>query len=256
MTDTPLALVTGATSGIGLELAREHARRGGDLLLVARRGEVLEAVASDLRAAHGVAVEVIAVDLGTFEGVEAVRAAAQGRPVGVLMNNAGFGGRGRFVERPLEEDLAMIDLNVKALAALCHHVGGAMAGRGGGRILNVGSTAALMPGPLQATYFATKAFVRSFSFALAEELRPRGVTVTVLSPGYVETGFAARADLDGTPLARRGRTAPSVARVGYDAMAAGRLEAINEPGLRAAARIVSLLPRRAMLRAVRRMQEK
>ena len=256
MTDTPLALVTGATSGIGLELAREHARRGGDLLLVARRGEVLEAVASDLRAAHGVAVELVAVDLGTFEGVEAVRAAAQGRPVGVLVNNAGFGGRGRFVERPLEEDLAMIDLNVKALAALCHHVGGAMAGRGGGRILNVGSTAALMPGPLQATYFATKAFVRSFSFALAEELRPRGVTVTVLSPGYVETGFAARADLDGTPLARRGRTAASVARVGYDAMAAGRLEAINEPGLRAAARIVSLLPRRAMLRAVRRMQEK
>jgi short-subunit dehydrogenase len=256
MTDAPTALITGATSGIGLELARLHAARGGDLILVARRGDVLEEVAATLRADHGVAVETVATDLGTFEGVQAVIEAAAARPVGVLMNNAGFGGRGRLIDRPLDDDLAMIDLNVKALVVLCHAVGSAMAARGSGRILNVGSTAGLMPGPLQATYFASKAFVRSFSMALAEEMRGTGVTVTVLSPGYVATGFAARADLDGTALAKGGRSAASVAKVGYDAMMAGRLEAINEPGLRAAARIMSLLPRRAMLRGVRRMQEK
>lgn len=257
MPDTPTALVTGASSGIGLELACEHARRGGGLLLTARRGDVLEGVAADLRREHGVAVDVLATDLGTAEGFAAVAEAAVAKGVGVLMNNAGFGGRGLFLERDLDDDLAMIDLNVKALVGLCHTVGRDMAARGRGRILNVGSTAALMPGPLQATYFASKAFVRSFSFALAEEMRGTGVTVTVLSPGYVETGFAARADLDGTGLTKRGGATPaSVAKVAYEGMMAGRLEVINERGLRAAARVTSLLPRRALMRTVRRMQEK
>ena len=252
----PLALVTGASGGIGLELAREHARRGGDLILTARRGDVLDAIAAELRDAHGVAVDTVATDLGTADGFVTVAAAADGRAVDVLMNNAGFGGRGLFLDRPLEDDLGMIDLNVKALVALTHRIGRDMRDRGRGRILNVASTAGMMPGPLQATYFATKAFVRSFSFALAEELDGTGVTVTALSPGYVETGFAARADLDGTQLTKRGKTPAQAAKVGYDAMMAGRLEAVNEPALAAASKVMPLVPRRLLMRIVRKMQEK
>ncbi|WP_308915324.1 SDR family oxidoreductase [Jannaschia sp. LMIT008] len=256
MTQT-LALITGASGGIGLELARLHARKGGDLLLVARRGDVLDDIAADLRQAHGVTVDTVAADLTTLEGVRATVAAAEGRPVEVLINNAGYGGRGLFVERDLSDDLAMVDLNVKALMVLCHSVGAAMVARGRGRILNVASTAGMMPGPLQATYFASKAFVRSFSFALAEEMRGTGVTVTALSPGYVVTGFAARADLDGTDLTKSGRSAASVAKVGYDAMRLGKLEVVNEPALSFASKaVLPFVPTRALMRMVRKMQTK
>jgi short-subunit dehydrogenase len=255
---TDLALVTGASSGIGREFARLHAARGGDLIVTARRAGALDALKAELEAAHGVRVDAVACDLGTAEGVEGVVAACAGREVGVLINNAGFGGHGPFVERPLIDDLTMIDLNVKSLVALCHHLGREMAARGRGRILNVGSTAGMMPGPLQATYFATKAFVESFSLALHEELRGRGVSVTVLAPGYVRTGFAERADLQGTGLtAQKGADAASVARVGYDAMMAGRPHVINERGLSVMLNwVVPFLPRRTVLGMVRRMQEK
>ena len=252
-----LALVTGATSGIGEALARLHASKGGDLLIVARRADALAALKAELEAT-GASVDVVAADLGTPEGIDATLAAAEGRAVDLLVNNAGFGGRGEFVDRPLDEDLAMVDLNVKALMALCHGVGGAMAARGRGRILNVGSTAGRMPGPLQATYFATKAFVRSFSFALDEELRARGVSVTVLAPGYVETGFAARADLEGTGLTKnRPATPEAVAKVGYDAAMRGKLEAINDPALALMLDTVGrVAPARVLMRMVRKLQTK
>ncbi|MBM2577937.1 SDR family oxidoreductase [Jannaschia sp. Os4] len=251
-----LALVTGATSGIGRALAELHASKGGDLLLVARRAAELADLKAELEA-KGVGVDTVAADLGTPEGLAATTAAAEGREVDLLVNNAGFGGRGEFVDRPLDDDLAMVDLNVKAVMALCHAVGGDMANRGRGRILNVGSTAGHMPGPLQATYFATKAFVRSFSFALDAELRPKGVTVTVLAPGYVETGFAARADLEGTKLTKSGATPADVAKVGYDGAMAGKLEVINDRKLALMLNTVGrVAPARAMMAMIRDMQTK
>jgi len=151
----------------------------------------------------------------------------------------------------------MIDLNVKALVTLCHRFGADMAARGSGKILNVGSTAGFLPGPLQAVYFATKAFVNSFSQALDHELRPKGVTVTVLAPGYVETEFAKIADLDGTNLTKGGATAASVAKFGYQAMKRGALVAINEARLSFMMQwIVPLLPRRIVLKMISDMQSK
>ncbi len=253
-----LALITGASSGIGREFARIHARRGGDLIIVARRSESLESLQSELQSAHGTTVRVITADLTKDADVAALCDAVRAEPIEVLINNAGFGGHGAHIDRDLVREQAMIDLNVKTLVTLCHQVGSAMALRGKGRILNVGSTAGMMPGPLQAIYFATKAFVRSYSMALAEELRDSGVTVTVLAPGYIDTEFADTADLTGTALVKGGgRTAASVAKFGYEQMVAGRLHVVNEGLLGFAVNwIIPLMPHRAVLAMVRKMQTK
>jgi short-subunit dehydrogenase len=178
--------------------------------------------------------------------------------VDILINNAGFGGDGHHIDRALADEQAMIDLNVKALVTLAHRVGADMAARGRGRILNVGSTAGFMPGPDQAVYFATKAFVASFSQALDHELRGRGVTVTLLAPGYVETGFAKTASLEGTNLTKGGGAkADDVAQFAYDQMMAGKLVAINEAKLRFLVKwVIPLLPRRRVLKMVADMQAK
>lgn len=154
--------------------------------------------------------------------------------------------------------MAMIDLNVKALVTLCHLVAADMVAQGAGRILNVGSTAGFMPGPNQAVYFATKAFVQSFSQALAQELKGTGVSVTLLAPGYVETGFADRANLGGTKLVSGGgKSAASVAQHGYDAMMRGVLVTVNEVGLGLLVNwVIPLLPRRMVLGMIERMQVK
>jgi short-subunit dehydrogenase len=254
------ALITGASSGIGAAFARLHARKGGDVILTARSADALEALAAELRAEHEVEAHVIAVDLGAVDGatklIDAV--AKTGVQVDILINNAGFGGHGLHIERDIAQEQAMIDLNVKALVALTHAFGGQMAARGKGRILNVGSTAGFMPGPLQAVYFATKAFVKSFSEAIDHELRPKGVTVTLLAPGYVETGFADRADLAGTDLIKGGgKSAASVAKHGYEAMRRGALVTVNEGMLGFLVNwIIPLLPRRAVLKLVNKMQSK
>jgi short-subunit dehydrogenase len=152
----------------------------------------------------------------------------------------------------------MIDLNVKSLAALCHMIGRDMAANGGGKILNVSSTAAYMPGPLQATYFATKAYVSSFSQALAEELKDKNITVTALEPGYVDTEFASIADLHGTNMVKqKGDTAATVAKFGYDAMRRGALRVINDGKLSFVLNwIFPWLPRKMVLGMVRKMQAK
>lgn len=252
------ALITGASSGIGREFARYHAAAGGDVIITARRAEALEALKAELEAAHGVTVTVIALDLGAADGAEKLYAALNGARVDILINNAGFGGHGAFIDRDLAADMAMIDLNVKALVGLSHRIAKDMVAQGGGKILNVSSTASYMPGPLQATYFATKAYVSSFSQALDAELRDKGVTVTALEPGYVETEFAASADLEGTGLvAQKGATAADVAKFGYEAMKAGKLRAINDGRLRFMLNwIFPLLPRRTALKMVMQMQMK
>ncbi len=248
------ALITGASSGIGLEFARYHAAKGGDLVLTARRNEVLEELKSELEAKHGIAAHVIALDLGAAGAADRLydEVRALGVGIDILINNAGFGGHGHFLDRDLDADQAMIDLNITALVRLTHHVANDMAKRGGGKILNVGSTAGFAPGPNQAVYFATKAFVNSFSQAIAHEMQDKGVTCTVLAPGYVETGFAKAADLELTAMAKAGgATAADVARHGYDAMLRGELITINDRRLGFMMNwVLPLLPRRMVLRSV------
>lgn len=257
---TKTALITGASSGIGRELARYHASQGGNVIITARRSESLDALKSELEAAHGVTVTAIALDLGAVGGAEKLYQAvkADNLTVDYLINNAGFGGHGAFLDRNLSDDLDMIRLNVEALVSLCHMFGKDMVTGGGGKILNVSSTAAHMPGPLQATYFATKAYVSSFSQALAEELKDKGISVTALEPGYVVTEFAASANLEGTKLvAQKGATAEAVAKIGYDAMIDGTLTVINDKSLAfMLGWVMPFLPRRARLNMVRKMQEK
>ena len=254
------ALVTGASSGIGREFARYHAEKGGDVIITARRKEALTALKSELESQHGISVHVFALDLGAQSGAKSLydSVKAAGLTVDVLINNAGFGGHGAHLDRPLVDELAMIDLNVKALVELTHRFGRDMVANGGGRILNVGSTAGFMPGPMQATYFATKSFVKSFSQALDHELRGKGVTCTLLAPGYVETEFAERSDLDGTDLVKGGGATPeSVARHGYDAMMEGKLVTVNDPKLSFAMDwVIPFMPRRSVLKMVKRMQTK
>ena len=251
-----LALITGASSGIGAELARVHAAKGGDAILVARRAERLDALKEELEKAHSVSIDVLTADLSTPEGVAKVAEACEGREIGVLINNAGFGGRGAFLDHERDHELSMIDLNVRALADLTHRIAPGMVARGRGRILQVGSTAGFMPGPMQATYFATKAFVNSFGQALAEELRGTGVTVTVLAPGAVDTEFMDVADMRDLDAVKGAPSAREVAEFAYRAMERGELVAINDRKLAAMIRTLSLVPRRAVLKMARDFMSK
>lgn len=254
------ALITGASSGLGKEFARIHAAKGGDVILTARRGDALEALKAELEAAHDITAHVFALDLGAEGGAAALIDSVNGAglQVDVLINNAGFGGHGVHTERALEDELAMIDLNVKALITLTHAFAGRMVAQGGGKILNVGSTAGFIPGPNQAIYFATKAFVNSFSQAIDQELTEKGVSCTVLAPGYVETEFAKAANLEGTAMVKSGgKGAAEVAKIGYDAMMAGDLVKIDRPSLSFSLEwIVPLLPRRWVLKMVQKTQDK
>ena len=186
----PLAVVTGASSGIGRELARLAADDGHDLIVLARRADRLAALAGEL-SALGAATEAVVVDMAQPTGAQAVGEAVAGRPVDVLVNDAGVGGRGRFAtERQLATDLAMIQLNVTTLVGLTGLLLPSMLERHRGAILNASSIAGYLPGPGQAVYNASKAFVTSFSQALSEETRGTGVRVTALCPGPVATEFA------------------------------------------------------------------
>ncbi|HKK97785.1 MAG TPA: SDR family oxidoreductase [Marivita sp.] len=254
------ALITGASSGIGLELARYHASKGGDVILAARRESALTDLKADLEDKHGVAAHVVVADLASPGGAQKLYddVTSAGLSVDYLINNAGLGGHGKLIDRALSDEMSMIDLNVKALVDLTHRFASDMVTRGGGKILNVGSTAGFAPGPNQAVYFATKAFVNSFSQAIDHEFRPKGVTSTVLAPGYVKTEFAEVAKLEGTKLVKQGgATAASVAKVGYEAMLQGKLVVINEAKLSVLMNwVIPFLPRRMVLKTMSDMQEK
>jgi short-subunit dehydrogenase len=254
------ALITGASSGIGAELARLHAASGGDLVLVARREEALNALKQELVAEHGISVSVIVADLSEADAAEKVFAATEeaGLQVDILINNAGIGGYGKFHERDLAKEQAMMQVNMMSLVNLTHLYMRPMVSRKSGRILQVASTAGMMPGPLQAIYYATKAFVISFSQAIAEELSGTGVTSTALCPGPVDTGFVAAADLEGAALFQKPGASPaSVASCGYKAMLAGDLVKINEPSLNFMLNwVVPLLPRKLVLKISRKTMEK
>ncbi|WP_116124256.1 SDR family NAD(P)-dependent oxidoreductase [Lewinella sp. IMCC34183] len=251
-------LITGASSGIGRSLAREHARRGRDVVIVARREDELEELASELRERYGVTVQVYVKDLteagarqGLFDFLE-----AEGIEIDYLFNNAGFGGNARFSEQDWSTVSAMIELNVTAVTELLHLFLPGMKARGRGWILNTSSTAGFMPGPLQAVYFATKAYVNSLSKAVASEVDGTGVSVTVLCPGPVETEFADRAGFaEDNAMMGQGASPSSVARQAYTAMEAGRLEVINELGLQVVIKgLLPLLPERLVMSVIKRMQ--
>jgi uncharacterized protein len=196
------ALVTGASSGIGKEIARRLAAEGTDLVLVARDTARLEALAADLRSAHGRQVEVLAADLSDAAQLAVVEArlADGDRPIDLLVNNAGFGTYGPFAEMDVEGEQREIDLNIVALVRLTHAALGGMQARDRGAILNVSSVAGLQATPYNATYGATKAFVASFSEAVHEELRGTGVSLTAVLPGYTRTEFQARAGIEGRTI--------------------------------------------------------
>jgi short-subunit dehydrogenase len=218
--ERPLAIVTGASSGIGFHLARECARHGHDLLVAADRPEIADA-ADDYRG-FGVDVEAIEVDLATPDGVDRIVAAANGRDVDALLANAGHGLGHAFLDQDFADIRHVIETNVTGTVDLVHRIGRQMRARGSGRILFTGSIAGFMPGTFNAVYNATKAFVDSFSFALRNELKDSGVTVTVLMPGATDTEFFARADMLDTRIGSGKKDDPAdVAKVGFKAMMDG-----------------------------------
>ncbi|MGJ8670439.1 MAG: SDR family NAD(P)-dependent oxidoreductase [Oceanococcus sp.] len=253
------ALITGASSGIGTELARTHAATGGDLVLVARSADKLQDLKIELEQAHGVSIVVITEDLSGAGSAQSVFAATEkaGLQIDVLMNNAGFGGHGKFHERDLRREEQMMQLNMATLTSLTHLYLQGMVERNRGMVLNVASTAGFMPGPLQAVYYASKAYVVSFSQAIAEELSDTDISVTALCPGPVATGFVASGDLQGVEIFDKAASARDVAEFGYKAMKSKKLIAINELGLSVMLKWVTpLLPRKMLLKISRKAMEK
>lgn len=254
-----VGLITGASSGIGRALAHEHASRKRDVIVVARRENELERLAEELRQNYGVEVRVKAGDLTEQGFIEKLHdeLEAEGITVDYLFNNAGFGGHGKFHERKLGTDLSMVDLNVRAVVELTHRFLTSMVSRGRGRILNTSSTAGYMPGPLQAVYFATKAFVNSFTWAVAHEVKDTGVTLTTLNPGAVATEFGETADMDDTDMFKNAKTPEYTAKRGYAAMEAGELEEITEFGLKMTIKAgLPVMPLKTQLKTVAKMQSK
>lgn len=221
----PVALVTGASSGIGLELAKQFAGHGYDLI-VAAEDDGIGAEAEELRAS-GSAVEVMQTDLATYEGVEELWRRAAGRGVDVAALNAGIGVNGRFIDTDLESELRLIALNVTGTVHLAKRVLTQMAGRGGGKVLMTSSIAATMPGPYYAVYAASKAFVQSFAEGVRSELDGTGISVTALLPGPTDTEFFERADMEDTRAGTGPKDDPAeVARDGYEALMAGKHQVV------------------------------
>jgi short-subunit dehydrogenase len=252
------ALVTGASMGIGVDLAECFAKDGYDLILAARSEQALAEVADRLAKAYDVRATPIAVDLGTPGGGEKLAAAiaARGLSVDVLVNNAGYGIAGAFDGSNRAEQLGMIDLNDRALVELTHIYWPRMLERRRGGVLNVASTASFQPGPLMAIYYASKAFVLSFSEALWKEAEGSGVRVSCLCPGPTVSRFRERAGTGKTNLARAGEPMSSalVAQLGYRGWQQNRRVVITGARNALLANLAPLLPRRALLALVHRLQ--
>jgi len=248
-TSRKTALITGASSGIGMDFSRLLAREGYELFLVARSEAKLGELAKELGNA-----KVIVADLVSPDAPQRIFDASGG--VDVLINNAGFGLSGPFFESDLRKDLEMIQVNVAALTHLTRLFLPPMLARKSGHVLNVASTAAFQPGPLMAIYYATKAYVLSFSEAIADELRGTGVTVTALCPGPTATGFAAVAGMESSRLFKltRPMNSEAVARYGLRAMQHGKRVAIPGIANKLVAQSIRVSPRRLVTTIVRKLQ--
>jgi short-subunit dehydrogenase len=252
VTDRPLAIVTGASSGIGLELAKCCAEKGFDLIIAADEPEIRDAAAG-LRAT-GAAVQPVETDLATQEGVDRLYAAAGGRPIAALLANAGRGLGGAFLDQDFTQARRVIDTNVTGTLYLVHKVGRDMRARREGRILITGSIAGLMPGTYQAVYNGTKALLDSFAFALRAELKDSGVSVTCLMPGATETDFFERADMLDTKVGtQKKQAADEVARAGFDAMMKGEGDVVTGWTNKLRAAISHILPDSVLAEQHRKM---
>ncbi len=254
-----VALITGASSGIGKELANIHAENGGDLVIVARSKEALNSLKAELEQKYSILVTVIVKDLTLPESTTELynEIKATGITVDYLVNNAGFGGIGNFHEREAGVDINMINLNITALTALTRLYLPDFVARNSGKVLNVSSTASFMPGPRQAVYYASKAYVTSFSNAIAEELHDTAVTVTALMPGATETKFGEVSGMNNTILFNRTASARKVAENGYKGMIKGKLGVVTGIPLlmRIMIGIIPLMKRKMVLFSIRKMQE-
>ena len=252
----PVALITGASSGIGLDLANLLAQGGHDLVLVARNEEALRAVAAECEKS-GIKAHVLAKDLSNGNAAQEIFDELTGRGivVEVLVNNAGFGTHGMFVRTKLDDEVGMIQVNITALIQLTRLFLPQMVSRKSGRIMNVGSMAGFVPGPYMSVYYATKAFVLSHSIALAQEVKKSGVIVSVLCPGPTRTDFQRRAKIAESKLFKRPRsmTSMDVAKAGYEGLMKDKL--IVVPGFsNKVIRIASkLAPRRIIARVAGKM---
>jgi short-subunit dehydrogenase len=250
----PFAIVTGASSGIGLELATICAQEGFDLLIAADRPEIH--TAADRLREFGVEVAVVETDLATTDGVDQLLAAAAGKHVDALLANAGHGLGHAFLDQDFADVRHVIDTNVTGTIYLVQRVGRDMRSRGQGRILFTGSIAGFMPGTYQAVYNGTKAFVDSFSFALRAELKDTGVTVTCLMPGATETDFFERADMLDTKAGQSAKDDPAdVARVGFDAMMRGDGDVVSGWKNKLQSAIANVTPAGVLAEQHRKMAE-
>jgi len=246
MTVDGTALVTGASAGIGRALATRFAANGHDVVLVARRETELMALANDLEDDHGVRAHAIDMDLAGIDAANELHGETADRDVqvDVLVNNVGIGTQGAFVENDLGRELDLLQLNMTTPTQLAHRYGSEMAERGHGGILNVASTAAWFPGPFMSAYYASKAYMKSFSEGIAKELAPEGVTVTALCPGPIETKFQERAGNEDTPVGQGEQTPESVAKAGYEGLQAGRTIVVTGWKYKLMTRLSNVIPNR------------
>ena len=253
------ALITGASSGIGKELAKIHAEKGGSLIIVARRLDKLTELKNELEQKHKVQVTVIAKDLSVNDAAKELYEEVKHSDLQVdyLINNAGFGLLGKFHELSWERQMQMINLNMVTLSELMYLFLSDMVSRNSGKILNTSSTASLIPGPLQALYYATKSYVAFLGNAIAEELHDTEVTVTTLMPGATESEFAQTSGMDETSLFNKTATARSVAEDGYNGMIKGKLDVFSglTPSVKILKVMIPFVPKKMMLKQIRKMQE-
>lgn len=257
---TKTALITGSSSGIGLELAKIHAAKGDNLVLVARSRSKLEALKQQLEQQNHIKVHVIEKDLSLTDSSQQIFDETREKNIQIdyLINNAGFGDFGLFFQTQWSKELQMINLNITALTHLCKLYIPEMMQQGGGKILNVASTAAFQPGPTMAIYYATKAYVLHFSEAIGNELIGTNITVTALCPGATESGFQKVAAMEESNLVK-GKKLPSsksVAEYGYRAMMKGKAVAIHGLMNYLMANSVRFSPRAMVVKLARKIQDK
>lgn len=253
------ALITGASNGIGLELAKIFAAHKHDLVLVARSEDKMQKLATELKNQHGITVHILAKDLSEINSAKEIAdyCGQNNLHIDYLVNNAGFGDFGMFAESDWNKQLQMLNLNITTLTYLTRLFLPAMIKKGSGKIMNLASTAAFQPGPLMSVYFASKAYVLSFSEALSNELEKTGVTVTVLCPGATASGFQKAASLENSKMVKD-RKIPSsaeVAKYGYHAMMKGKVVAIHGFMNTLLATSIRFSPRGLIRKVVRKMNE-
>jgi len=254
------ALITGASNGIGLELAKIHASKGGDLVLVARNKSKLEELKTTLEKQFGVSVYTVGKDLSAINSAQEVyeETSRQSIKIDYLINNAGFGDFGMFAETDWDKELQMINLNITTLTLFTKFYLKEMVKRGSGKIMNVASTAAFQPGPTMAVYCATKAYVLSFTEAVSNEVNDKGVSMTALCPGATETGFQAAGGMDDSNLFKGKKlpTANEVAEYGYTSMIKGRTVAVHGIMNYLMANSIRFIPRGMILKVSRKILDK